>query len=85
MCVCYSLEEDWKLIVTDWERLPERQRQQQNAIWELVYTEVTYLRTLKVITDVSYPPIPRHNSLETVGLKAPRRITHQNVHAVKLG
>jgi hypothetical protein len=48
-----SLEEDWKLIVMDWTLLPERQRQQQNAIWELVQTEVAYLRTLKVITDVS--------------------------------
>lgn len=37
----------------DWTTLPERQRQQQNAIWELVQTEVAYLRTLKVITDVS--------------------------------
>jgi len=37
----------------DWTLLPERQRQQQNAIWELVQTEVAYLRTLKVITDVS--------------------------------
>jgi hypothetical protein len=49
----FSLEEDWKLIVMDWTLLPERQRQQQNAIWELVQTEVAYLRTLKVITDVS--------------------------------
>lgn len=39
--------------MTDWTSLPERQRQQQNAIWELVQTEVAYLRTLKVITDVS--------------------------------
>lgn len=47
-----SLEEDWKTIVPDWTTMPERQRQQQNAIWELVQTEVDYLRTLKVITDV---------------------------------
>ncbi len=38
--------------MTDWIALPERQRQQQNAIWELVQTEVAYIRTLKVITDV---------------------------------
>ena len=54
--VTLSLEEDWKLIVMDWTALPERQRQQQNAIWELVQTEVAYLRTLKVITDVSFIP-----------------------------
>ena len=48
-----SLEEDWKHIVVDWTLLTEKQRQQQNAIWELVQTEVAYIRTLKVITDVS--------------------------------
>ncbi len=47
-----SLEEDWKHIVDDWTALSEKQRQQQNAIWELVQTEVAYIRTLKVITDV---------------------------------
>lgn len=57
------------MIVTDWEMLPEKQRQQQNAIWELVYTEVTYLRTLKVITDVSYFSIPRFNPLKLFSRK----------------
>ena len=33
--------------------MSERGRQQQTAIWELVETEVVYLKTVKVITDVS--------------------------------
>jgi len=45
--------------VVDWTLLTEKQRQQQNAIWELVQTEVAYIRTLKVITDVSRPLGPR--------------------------
>lgn len=32
--------------------LTERQQQQQTAIWELVETEVTYIHTLRVLTDV---------------------------------
>ena len=32
----------------------ERVMSQQTAIWELVKTEVAYIRTLKVIQDVSF-------------------------------
>ena len=31
----------------------EKTRSQQTALWELVETEVAYIRTLKVIQDVS--------------------------------
>ena len=49
----YSLEEDWTEIVV-WERLVgEKERGQQTAIWELITTELAYIRTLKVIQDVS--------------------------------
>lgn len=33
--------------------MPERLQQQQTALWELIKTEVAYIRTLKVVTDVS--------------------------------
>ena len=33
--------------------LSEKARSQQTALWELVETEVAYIRTLKVIQDVS--------------------------------
>jgi hypothetical protein len=48
----YTIEEDWKSVVTGWSEMSERGRQQQTAIWELVETEVVYLKTVKVITDV---------------------------------
>ena len=51
----YSLEEDWTDLVEGAAQLPERVRSQQTAIWELVETEVAYIRTLKVIQDVSQP------------------------------
>lgn len=49
----YNLEDNWKDIVRDSSMLNERQQQQQTAIWELVETEVTYIHTLRVLTDVS--------------------------------
>ncbi len=50
----YSLEEDWTDVVAGGAlALGERARSQQTAIWELVETEVAYIRTLKVIQDVS--------------------------------
>jgi hypothetical protein len=35
------------------EQLGEKERGQQTAIWELITTELAYIRTLKVIQDVS--------------------------------
>jgi hypothetical protein len=54
-CNCaalYSLEEDWTEMV-EAEGLGEKARSQQTAIWELITTELAYIRTLKVIQDVS--------------------------------
>ena len=48
----YSLEEDWTDIVRNSHMLSEKARSQQTALWELVETEVAYIRTLKVIQDV---------------------------------
>ncbi|GLV48672.1 dynein axonemal intermediate chain 2 [Carabus blaptoides fortunei] len=45
----YSLEEDWRQLM-DPSDLTERQQQQQTAIWELISTEVAYIKTLKVVT-----------------------------------
>ena len=49
----YSLEEHWTDLVSNAASLNERIRNQQDAIWELIETEVHYIRTLKVIQDVS--------------------------------
>jgi len=47
------LEDGWQSVVTSAGALNEKHRQQQTAIWELLSTEVAYIRTLRVITDVS--------------------------------
>lgn len=47
------MEDDWQSVVTSAGALNEKHRQQQTAIWELLSTEVAYIRTLRVITDVS--------------------------------
>lgn len=49
----YHLEDDWRVIVENSDLLPEKQQQQQTALWELAATEVAYIKTLKVVTDVS--------------------------------
>jgi len=49
----YNLECDWRDIVENSQMLSEKQTQQQTALWELAETEVAYIKTLKVVTDVS--------------------------------
>ncbi|XP_011148165.1 pleckstrin homology domain-containing family G member 5 isoform X2 [Harpegnathos saltator] len=48
----YSLEDDWRDIVENSDQLSEKQQQQQTALWELTQTEVAYIKTLKVVTDL---------------------------------
>ncbi|XP_066601053.1 pleckstrin homology domain-containing family G member 5-like isoform X2 [Prorops nasuta] len=50
--ILYVLENDWRDIVESSEHLPEKQQQQQTALWELAQTELAYIRTLKVVTDL---------------------------------
>ncbi|KAK5864060.1 hypothetical protein PBY51_001034 [Eleginops maclovinus] len=46
------LEESWKMLLDDSETLTRRQFHQQEAIWELLQTETTYIKKLRVITDL---------------------------------
>ncbi|XP_076396699.1 uncharacterized protein LOC100880938 isoform X2 [Megachile rotundata] len=48
----YNLEDDWRVIVHNSDQLSEKQQQQQTALWELAQTEVAYIKTLKVVTDL---------------------------------
>ena len=48
----YYLEDHWKSIVANSEDLPKKVQNQNDAIWELLQTEVFYLRRLKVITEL---------------------------------
>ncbi|KAL6119453.1 plekhg5 [Pungitius sinensis] len=47
-----DLEDSWKTLLDDSESLTRRQFQQQEAIWELLQTEATYIKKLRVITDL---------------------------------
>uniref|UniRef100_A0A8C5MKX1 Pleckstrin homology and RhoGEF domain containing G5 n=1 Tax=Leptobrachium leishanense TaxID=445787 RepID=A0A8C5MKX1_9ANUR len=47
-----SLEDSWQEIIDAPETLTRRQCHQQEAIWELLQTEATYIKKLKVITDL---------------------------------
>ncbi|XP_077314462.1 pleckstrin homology domain-containing family G member 5 isoform X3 [Lithobates pipiens] len=47
-----SLEDSWQEIIEVPETLTRRQCHQQEAIWELIHTEATYIKKLKVITDL---------------------------------
>ncbi|XP_035760286.1 pleckstrin homology domain-containing family G member 5-like, partial [Neolamprologus brichardi] len=48
-----SLEDSWQTLLDNSETLTRRQFHQQEAIWELLHTEATYIKKLRVITDVS--------------------------------
>eukprot|EP00079_Xenopus_tropicalis_P037175 XP_017950946.1 PREDICTED: pleckstrin homology domain-containing family G member 5 isoform X3 [Xenopus tropicalis] len=47
-----TLEDSWQEIIEVPETLTRRQCHQQEAIWELLHTEATYIKKLKVITDL---------------------------------
>ncbi|KAF4096411.1 pleckstrin homology domain-containing family G member 5 isoform X1 [Onychostoma macrolepis] len=47
-----TLEDSWRQLLEDPESLSRRQFQQQEAIWELIQTEATYIKKLGVITDL---------------------------------
>ncbi|XP_042199715.1 pleckstrin homology domain-containing family G member 5 [Callorhinchus milii] len=46
------LEASWQDLIQAPEKLPRKQSHQQEAIWELLTTEATYIRKLRVITDL---------------------------------
>lgn len=46
------LEDHWRCIVTNWETMPKKLQNQQDAIWELLHTEVFYIKRLRVISDL---------------------------------
>ncbi|KAM9344407.1 pleckstrin homology domain-containing family G member 5 isoform 2-T2 [Pholidichthys leucotaenia] len=47
-----SLEDSWQMLLDNPEVITRRQFHQQEAIWELLQTEATYIKKLKVITDL---------------------------------
>ncbi|KAK7905116.1 hypothetical protein WMY93_017723 [Mugilogobius chulae] len=47
-----NLEDSWQKLLDQPETLTRRQFHQQEAIWELLHTEVTYIKKCRVITDL---------------------------------
>uniref|UniRef100_A0A8D3C6T0 Pleckstrin homology and RhoGEF domain containing G5 n=1 Tax=Scophthalmus maximus TaxID=52904 RepID=A0A8D3C6T0_SCOMX len=47
-----ALEDSWQSLLDTSETLTRRQFHQQEAIWELLHTEATYIKKLGVITDL---------------------------------
>ncbi|XP_076421852.1 pleckstrin homology domain-containing family G member 5 isoform X2 [Peromyscus maniculatus bairdii] len=46
------LEDSWRELIDGHEKLSRRQCHQQEAVWELLHTEVSYIRRLRVITNL---------------------------------
>uniref|UniRef100_A0A8C6W186 Pleckstrin homology domain containing, family G (with RhoGef domain) member 5 n=1 Tax=Nannospalax galili TaxID=1026970 RepID=A0A8C6W186_NANGA len=46
------LEDSWRELIDGHEKLTRRQWHQQEAVWELLHTEVSYIRKLRVITNL---------------------------------
>ncbi|XP_074074691.1 pleckstrin homology domain-containing family G member 5 isoform X2 [Macrotis lagotis] len=46
------LEESWQELIDGAEKLSRRQCHQQEAVWELLHTEASYIKKLRVITDL---------------------------------
>ncbi|XP_037354758.1 pleckstrin homology domain-containing family G member 5 isoform X2 [Talpa occidentalis] len=47
---CLRLEDSWRELIDGHEKLTRRQCHQQEAVWELLHTEASYIRKLRVIT-----------------------------------
>lgn len=48
----FYLEENWRQIVKNGNNLDKKTQGQQDALWELITTEVFYIKRLKVVTDL---------------------------------
>uniref|UniRef100_A0A5F9CMQ8 Pleckstrin homology and RhoGEF domain containing G5 n=1 Tax=Oryctolagus cuniculus TaxID=9986 RepID=A0A5F9CMQ8_RABIT len=49
---CLQLEHSWRELIDGHEKLTRRQCHQQEAVWELLHTEASYIRKLRVITNL---------------------------------
>ncbi|EPY86047.1 hypothetical protein CB1_000331014, partial [Camelus ferus] len=49
---CLRLEDSWRELIDGHEKLTRRQCHQQEAVWELLHTEASYIKKLRVITNM---------------------------------
>jgi len=55
----FTLERSWTDVVHDHESLDKRQRDYQEAVWELLSTELEHISKLRVVVDVRITPHTR--------------------------
>ncbi|XP_053378872.1 pleckstrin homology domain-containing family G member 5-like isoform X3 [Mercenaria mercenaria] len=48
----FGIDADWRAIVDNSQHLTKRQQDQQEAVWELLHTEIQYIRSIRVISDL---------------------------------
>ncbi|XP_060726204.1 uncharacterized protein plekhg6 [Tachysurus vachellii] len=63
------LEKSWTDLVHSHKTMPKTQRHQQEALWELLYTEIIYINKLTIITDLvlaALEHVHRHGFLNEV-------------------
>ena len=53
----FTLERSWTEVVRDHESLDKRQRDYQEAVWELLSTELDHISKLRVVVDVRNSPL----------------------------
>ncbi|XP_038629216.1 pleckstrin homology domain-containing family G member 5-like [Scyliorhinus canicula] len=68
------LQNSWRDIVKGHEKISRRQNHQQEAIWELLHTELTYLRKLKIITNLFISGLLNLQSIGILQEVDPRQI-----------
>ena len=59
----FTLERSWTDVVRDHDSLDKRQRDYQEAVWELLSTELEHISKLRLVVDVRIMPPRRHISL----------------------
>ena len=48
----FYLEDHWSCLVDNYEEMDKKLHNQQDAIWEMIQTEIFYIKRLKVISDL---------------------------------
>lgn len=76
-----TLEDSWRQLLDDPESLSRRQFQQQEAIWELIQTEATYIKKLRVITDLFLCGLLNLQDNSLLGEVEPVRL-FSNIHEI---
>jgi len=81
----FSLERGWTDVVRDHEALDKRQRDYQEAVWELLSTELDHISKLRVVVDVRRtrsPALAVDHRIPCILLLLHRNICFQTVFVI---